>query len=227
METEKEDTRYRHQSFVPDTFSKDNIAYYLSRTTFLWNYLIDATQAVFDDYLIEHRQNGSSQALDDSLETKVWACFEDIYRDDYKDLIPSQWHSFIEMVRDLPRSMTEQRMAELLIAYKSSALAEQDTSLSHRNRPRRKTGKSAQSATFLPKDFKIRDNFVTCEAVPGYPVDIPLTGLMRHVSDVVTEDRILKIMVVKPHEAVGKSGTVDEFGPLQEGHMKAVFYLKP
>lgn len=226
METEKEGTLWRHQSFVPDSFSKDNLTYYLSRTTYLWNYLIEATQGVFDDYLAQYRQNGASQALDDHLEKEVWACFEDVYRVDYKDLIPEKWHSFIERVREIPRSMTEQRLMELLGAYKNSAKGETDTSLSHRNRPRRKTAKSAQSAMFVPKEFRIIDGFVRCEACEGYPVDIPLTGLTRHISDAVTEDRILKIMVIKPHEAVTKGEVVDEFGPLQNDHMKAVFYLK-
>lgn len=227
METEKEGTLWRHQSFVPDSSSKDNISYYLSRTTFLWNYLVEATQAVFEDYLAKYRQDGPSEGLDDYLEKEVWAYFEDVYRDDYLDAIPQKWHSFIERVREIPRTMTEQRLTELLAAYKNSAKGETDTSLLHRNRPRRKTAKSAQSAMFTPNEFSIIDGFVRCVACKDYPVDIPLTGLARHISDAVSEDRILKIMVIKPHEAVTKGEVVDEFGPLQNDHMKAVFYLKP
>lgn len=217
---------YRHQNFVPDAHSKEIIAYYLSRTTFLWNYLVEVSQVDYDNYLTEHRQKGPSQALDDALETKVWVLFEDIYRQDFDKTVPIKWVPFIERVRELPRTMTEQRLTELLVAYKSSALAENDGAVVYRNRPRRKTAKSAQSAVFVKGDFDfMSDNFIRCEAVKGYPVDIPLVGLSRHVADTITSDTLLRVMVIKPHESATKGESVDEFGPLQEDGMKAIFWL--
>lgn len=227
MESEKAEAQYRHQSFVPDPQSKESAQWYLSRTTFLWNYLVEATQLVYDNYLLACQKSGQSKETDDALEAQVWAHFEDIYRTDYDKVIPEKWLSFIECVRELPRSMTEQRLIELISAYKSSAVADTDGSVDLRNRPRRKTARSGQSAVFNTGEFTVTsENQVRCEACPGQVVEIPLTGLIRHVSDVITRDRILKIMIVKPHKRAGKGDVADKFGPIQEDTMRAVFYLK-
>lgn len=225
----KKEVRYLRQEFTPDQLSKEAIQYYLSRTTYLWNYLVEMTQAAYEDYLYAINRPGNDTTVEIQnllLEKEVMKWFDYVYSEDYTKHVPERWVEFIDRVREIPPGMSEQRARELIMAYTSSAL-EQGDNPNRVRRPRRKTARSSQSAYFSPQYIGYRDGKAFLEAGDGAGIELPLTMLLRQVPDAVDSDRITGITVIKQLQPEAKqNATADEFGPLPDDRFSMTINYK-
>jgi len=167
MSSELECHRFRSEL---SSVQEESVKCYLSRTTLLWNYIVQAMTQDAREFVKEP----ASEASDVVFFTKLMAHFDLITTGDIGK-VENKWKKFVSQLRELPQSVLIHRLKDLVWAYETAKKHYSSDIKNPTRLPKNKTVNSSQSVRFSPTHFTINGDMVTIEA--PFKFEIMLSGL--------------------------------------------------
>lgn len=186
MSSELECLRFRSEL---SSEQEESVKQYLSRTTLLWNYIVQAMTRDARNYVKEPASNESDQVFLD----KVLKHFELITEGDIEK-VENKWKRFVAQLRELPLSVLYQRLRDLVEAYETAKKHYGSDIKNPTRLPKNKTVNSSQSARFNPNTFLINGDVVSIEA--PFKLELKLDGLneklnpLKHYTFSITKRQV-------------------------------------
>lgn len=172
------------------------VVLYLCRTTLFWNYIVQAMDKSARRYISQPQSEASTAAFLD----KLAELYKSVVDGNGSD-IHARWRTYIPMIRELPRSVLQNRIHDMAESYGTAKAhygipRENATKL-----PKVKTVSSTQSVRFDEDQYTIVDDRVIVKS--PFPFDIQLPGLSGKIEEGVKYTFSITKRRSNPEEAIG------------------------
>ena len=189
---------------------REAVMKYLTRTSLLWNLLLQVLKDVVDTYL----EGPNTDEVEAEFSKNANAIFNSLMADPEK--VPPNWVNFMASITALDHEILYERFSDLLDSY---ILAKSKPGNNETNLPRRKADSSSHSVRFAPDKYKLKDGKII--VTEPFPFEIPVPETIQALHHLENTPCYLSIT---------KNRTADAspvFGPMDESMVYYVLTFRP